>query len=320
MNVIGYDPGFGNTKVCAGRNGAVGMVQSAVSVPAQIGKAAIGMKSAGRRAKLVSFDGRTYAVGEGAAARGTLRTSLDYGAITSPERRALLYTALSIQPGAATGSNLLVVGLPVNLLTDDQQTGDVMASLKTLKGRHAFSVLNDGTHGFEIERIKILAQPAGAYLDWAYDDKLNERDNADTAEVLVIDIGMNTLDIYALKGGEVVDAFIGGAEVGVHRLLDMMHTNVGHDIMELDAMLRKGTLKYNGGNLDDYCNEVVAAIKRTIPNLRRFDVVIPCGGGAVVLGNRLTRALVARGAALFEPDDPLTTNVRGFWKYGMLSL
>ena len=60
----------------------------------------------------------------------------------------------------------------------------------------------------------------------------------------------------------------------------------------------------------------LASIKRTVKNLKRFNSVILCGGGSVVLGNRLKVALESKGATVFVPDQPVVSNVRGFWKYG----
>ena len=311
--IIGYDPGFGNTKVCVG--GQIGLVPSHISIPRNIGMAAIGLKSAGRHATLVSFNGHEYAVGAGATAKGALRTSMDFSSLVSPERMALLYAALAQVQNGPLGDAMLVVGLPVPLLEDLQQAQTVMGQLKGLKTTHEYSVGGQAVQ-FSIARLKVLAQPAGAYLDYAYDDDLQARAGVSRCEVLVVDIGMNTLDVYVLKNGQVLESFVGGAEVGVRRLLERVATN-GHDVMELDEALRSGGLKFDSADLDGYLHEILAALKRIAANLKRFDVVIPCGGGSVVLGDRLRYALTAKGAAVHWPEDPVTANVRGLYKYGM---
>lgn len=315
--VIGFDPGFGNTKICHG--GRVQVIASSVSVPRQVGLAAIGLRAAGRGALIVRIAGVEYAVGQEAAARGPLKTSMDFQSLASPERSALLFGALAMGLGS-TGRHsipnaLLVIGLPVPLLTDREQARAVMEALKRLKGEHNFQI---GSQAYQvtINRIKVLAQPAGAYIDFAYDDQLQLRPGMNRSEVLVLDIGMNTLDVYVMKNGQVVESFIGGAEAGVRRLLERLTGN-GHDVMELDADLRSGLLKVEPADLEDYLGQVLAALKRLAPNLKRFDHVIPCGGGAMVLGERLRYALGAKGAALHWPEDPVTANVRGFYKFGL---
>ena len=321
LPVVGYDPGFGNTKVCLG--GKTTMIPSAVSIPRTVGMAAIGFQSAGRGVTIVDVHGHQYAVGAGAGTRGTLRTSMDYLSLTAPDRRALLYGASAQAMLGAGITELhgvnLVIGLPVPLLADAVQAQTVMDSLKQLKGVHEFALINGrtGTQAFvlDIERIKVLAQPAGAYLDYAYNADLKQRPGVGKAEVLVLDLGFNTLDLYVLKSGQVLDRFIGGAEVGVKRLLELLATN-GRDLMELDADLRSGALVMTGAQLDSYLAEVLAAVKQVVPELRRFSVVIPCGGGSLVLGDRLQVALERKGATVVVPAEPVAANVMGFWKYG----
>jgi len=58
-------------------------------------------------------------------------------------------------------------------------------------------------------------------------------------------------------------------------------------------------------------------VERVWPQLRRFDAVIPTGGGAIVMGDLLSTALIAKGAAVYWPDDPIAANVRGLWKWGI---
>lgn len=316
-NVIALDPGFGNTKVCY--NATVASLQTAVSRPRQIGMAAIGMRSAARSVPIVQFDGYTFAVGPQSWAKGTPLTSMDYSSLVSPDRLALFYAAFAETLGLPLAKfpygATLVVGLPVPLLEDETQASVVRDSLRTLKREHSFSV--DGRECvFGIDAIKLLAQPVGGYTDWLYDDNLKLRAGASgKLEAAVIDIGMNTLDIYVIQNGQVVETFIGGAEVGVRRLLEMVRAN-GHDLVELDAQLRSGALKPTSEQLDAWLSEVNAAIKRVLPTLKRFGIVIPVGGGAAVLGDRLRLSLTAKGATVYAHPDPVIANVRGLWKFG----
>lgn len=315
-NIIGLDPGFGNYKVCV--DGETTIIQTAVSRPRNVGLAGVGMKSAGAKVPVVSIDGDAFAVGTGAWTRGDPLTSLDFTALVAPERLALFYAALGDLADDLTDA-LLVIGLPVTLLLDKEQAQAVISSLRSLKGKHAFRI--DGVpHKFSVAQAKVVAQPVGAYIDWLYDDKGNLRTASASAEVAVIDIGLNTLDLYVVANGRVVESFLGGAEVGVHRLLRLLASRNGRDLTELDADLRSGAMHPDSRMLDAWLGEILAAIHDTLPNLRRFSIVVPTGGGALVLGERLRSALAAKGAAVHWPPDPLTSNVRGFWKYGLKSI
>jgi hypothetical protein len=311
--VIGYDPGFGNTKVCVA--GRIGMLQSAVSRPKSVGLATIGMRAASHQVPLVEFADNVFAVGPGSWNRGEPLTSLDYNSLVAPERLALFYAALGSAGFSATVPAMLCVGLPVPLLQDKAQATIVLDSLKRFRGNHHFTI-GHKAHDLEISRVKVLAQPVGAYVNWLYDDQLNARSNGNKAEIAILDIGFNTLDLYAIANGQVSERHIGGAEVGVHRLLDLL-LNDGHDLAEIDLALREATIRPEGGQLDMWLGEILAAVKRTWSSLKRFTAVIPTGGGALILGDKLKVALAAKGAAVHWPDDPLTANVRGFWKYGV---
>ena len=107
LAVIGYDPGFGNTKVCV--DGRVGLIQSAVSQSKSVGLATIGLRAISHQVPIVEFGGDAFAVGLGTWNRGVSLTSLDYNSLVAPERLALFYAA----PDNA--------GLPVPLLQDKAQ-------------------------------------------------------------------------------------------------------------------------------------------------------------------------------------------------------
>ena len=208
----------------------------------------------------------------------------------------------------------MVVGLPVNLLQDETQAQAVLNGLKAYKGQHSFRIGDDEYH-LHISRLKALAQPVGAYADWLLNDELQMRKKGQKAEVAVLDLGMNTSDQYVIQDGKVSPRFIGGEKVGVRRLLELLTSN-GHSPEELDAKLRSGRLRPDKNQMESWLSEVLAAIERTWPNLRRFDTVVPTGGGAVVLGDYLRTALIAKGAAVHWPDHPITANVYGLWKWG----
>jgi hypothetical protein len=311
MIPIGYDNGYANGKLCV--DGKTAVVQNAVSRPKDIGLAGTGLKSAGRDTDTVSFDTHTFSVGTGAWYKGNVITSMDYSALVSQERLAVMYACISkvAEPELFTEPVVLGVGLPVPLMVDKSMGELVVGSLRTLKREHAFSV-NDKKYAFTIASIKKYAQPVGAYLNWALDDNLKQRVGVRDSEVAVVDIGLNTLDLYALRNGEVVDTYVGGDEVGVKRLLEMMDGT--RDLAELDSMLRSGKIVPSKDQIDEWIAEIIACIKNTMPRLSRFDVVIPVGGGTVVAGEKLRDALITRGAKVVWSEDPIVENVKGIWK------
>jgi hypothetical protein len=318
---IGWDPGFGNTKVSSVDVATV--LQSSVAlVTGDIGLAATGFARAGREVWTVEFDGRSWAVGPGAWDRGHLSTSMDYSAITSSERLALLYSALASggHLSEPRGTNIsLTVGLPVPLLRAKERAQAIMTSLSGLKGSHQF-IFRREVFQFNIVRVRALAQPVGAYMDWLLMDNGKARAGGTKAEVAICDLGMNTLDLFALRGNEVIDTFVGGGEVGARKVFERMKLDgwAGHDLAEIDALVRSGRAEADP-YIDDWLGNVLAVINQAWPgdSMRRFQAVIVTGGGALMLGERLLSALRARQARLHIPGNPVTANVIGLCKYGM---
>jgi hypothetical protein len=314
MNIktIAIDPGYGSTKVRA--NGKTITLHSAVARIKEVGLAGIGMRTASQ-AQTIRLGWDTFAIGDGAWNWGEPLTNRDYSALTSPERRAPIFGALAmaLDPGEYV-IDTTVFGLPVPLLMDETQGQAIMNGLKAYKGDHNFET-QKGSYKVSIQKLKVLAQPVGSYADWLLDEELRIRKNGRQAEVAILDTGQNTLDLYVIQDGKVLPRFIGGAKVGVRRLLEILEAN-GHDPEELDAQLRTGRLKPSKEQFDSWLSEILATIEHTWPSLRRFTTVIPAGGGSALLGDLLRIALISKGAAVTWPEDPVTTNVNGLWKWG----
>ena len=81
-------------------------------------------------------------------------------------------------------------------------------------------------------------------------------------------------------------------------------------------MLRTGRLRPSALDMDSWMAEILNQVEKSWTNLKRFYVVIATGGGASLLGNRLSQALTAKGASVYWPEDPVTSNVIGLWKWG----
>jgi Actin like proteins N terminal domain len=317
MNTIcALDPGFGNTKVTI--DGKVAVLQSAVARPRAIGMAASGLRTV-EIADQVTLESGAYVAGEHAWDWGEPLGGLDYAALASEPRRALFYAGVArlLPPGSHQLE--LFIGLPVPLMQDESQYALVIESLRAgYKRAHAFST-PAGQYCLEIQTLRTMAQPAGAWADWFIESTpsgLRARKGGKEAEVAILDIGMNTLDLIVVRGGRVEPRYIGGAKAGVRRVLANLNGKHGLELEEIDHGLRTGALKPERVELESWMASIFGHIERVWPDLSHFDAVIPAGGGAVLLGDLLRTALVARGARVSWPANPITTNALGLWKWG----
>ena len=225
---IGLDPGFGNFKVATVNEGGihVSIVPSVVGV----GETDVGMLSIGtlgrrrRRSRpdKVTFGGVTYLVGEGVARFARPVQRMDFLRLSDgPELRALFYDVVFRLLGeGAHRDTALMVGLPVEVMADRDKA---KATLRVLRGwmvsRHRFAV-NDEAATLNVVEARAMVQPAGTFFAWGLDNSGKwTRAKADLkAPVAICDIGFNTLDLFAVQGGEVVARFTGPMEFGPRAL------------------------------------------------------------------------------------------------------
>lgn len=314
---VALDPGFGNTKVAV--DGSCTVLQSVVSRPRAIGMAANGMRTV-EVADQVMVGETAYMVGENAWQWGEPLGGLDYSSLAGEPRKALFYAALArlLNPGHYTLD--LAIGLPVPLMQDREQYELLRDQLSAAyKGNHAFLADGGQEYHLEIPQLRLLAQPVGAWANWLLDQdgvhgSLHARKGGKDAEVAVLDIGLNTLDLYVIRGGQVEPRYVGGAKTGVRRILTSLNGH-GQDLEEIDADLRAGRIHATREAMDSWMVALFGQIEHVWPDLRRFDAVIPVGGGALLLTGPLDEALIARGAELACPRDPITANALGLWKW-----
>ena len=195
--IISYDPGFGNIKVCI--LGQTAVIQSSVSRPNRLGMAGVGMKT--HTCQEIELDpGGTYAVGAGSWNTGQPLGGMDWSDLVSEPRQALFFSAISMLLSPGKYDLELVVGLPVKLLQNESEANMAFAQLRGFKGAHRFMSAGD-VFELSINRITPVAQPVGAYTDWLLSSDLKPRKDGKHSEVAILDIGMNTLDLYVVRDG-----------------------------------------------------------------------------------------------------------------------
>lgn len=319
MITLGFDMGMGALKLW-GRPGGLQLVsQVASNGRDHLAGGILGLKSATRPMAVKSSFGSFY-VGETAHAHGRPVENLNFERLTgTPEMRALLYAALvryQAQYGPFDDALSLTVGLPLQMQMGDL-AGDYRACVRAwLKGVHEFSV--DGmTHRIEIAKVIQTSQPVGALFDYVLDEDaqmIPERGAVLLAEVAVISVGFNTVELLGLKGQKPIDNFTYGSTSGVRRLLELINHDDLYSLGELDGDLRAGLL---GDQLDQalptWSSEVNGVIEKRWGKRpdKRFCKILVVGGGALLLKDSLTLQF---GHKAWVPGDPVLSIARGLWK------
>jgi hypothetical protein len=314
LKKIGVDPGFGNFKIAwVGHDGVqVAVVPSVVGV----GKKELGLLSVGdlsrRRRKEkpdeVTFGGVSYLVGKNVAhfARPTQR--MDFLRLSDgPELRALFYATLARLLGAGDHQVSVMVGLPVEVMADEKRARATLRGLCSwMVGQHDFSV-NDATLALTVSDVQAMSQPAGAFFAWGLDDqgKWIKGNSNLKAPIAVCDVGFNTLDLFAIKGGDVVGRFTGGDTAGMRRAAELLKAalqgqyGIELSLHEADALARQRQPKLYTSQgevnvrllanqaLDTAAAGVVTFIESRWGNGNQFAHLLFTGGGVEALKKSL---------------------------------
>jgi hypothetical protein len=342
-HIISIDPGYGNFKAARimPEGPEVAIRLSVVGV----GETDLGMLSLGtlgRRSKQrpdevtigESESAITYLVGQNVARYARPVQRMDLLRLSdAPELRALFYDTIFHLLGEGDHSLSIMVGLPIEIMGDRKAGRDTLKALRSwMADRHAFSV-NGSKMNVEIADIRAMAQPAGAFFAWGLDNAGKWlRDKADLqAPVAICDIGFNTLDLFAVEGGDVVARYTGGEMMGMRRAAEIVLTtlkarhNVEISLYEADVLIREKRFSIQTADgpinltpliiqaLDTTAANATTFIEQRWGNARQFAHVLFTGGGTEMLKDAL---LQQYPHAVILPD-PVTANALGLARYAI---
>lgn len=324
--ILGMDLGAGAVKIAGPDTRSMTLSQIATGGRERLADQ-IGL--ARRRAPpLIRGDFGAFHVGAGSHHFGRPLEALDHERFTGkPDMRALTLGALTDYIRAAglpdEGTVLdLWVGLPLEPLSGEQGSAVKSAVAAWLKGEHVWNVVFDGRDGREgtpfrvtVRDAHVTSQPSAAFFDLALDDSGAVRDrSALSAEIGVISIGFNTLELFVIENRAAVESLSRSSTRGVRRLLSLLDPQELYSLGELDLKLRAGELDIRR-ELPIWAREIEREVERLWGrSWRRFQRVLIVGGGALLLRDALNARF--EGRAVF-PDDPVMSIARGLRKIGL---
>lgn len=316
--IFGADLGMGANKIYGPQGGLQVLSQVALNgVP----KAGGMLGLASRRAPLeIKTTHGSFYVGEGAHDWGRPIENLDYDRLTgAPEMQALFYAGLTRymqQHGCPEQPLYVMAGLPLEMMSGDETAANAEAVRKWLKGAHNWQADNE-TYTVTVADAKCTSQPAAAFFDYVLDDDGfvdPTKRKLISAEVGIISIGFNTIELLVVRDKAPVQRFTAGNTSGVRRLLEIANTDQQYSRGELDVLLRSGRLSTSNA-LPIWSREVFGRIESQWGRFfRRFATVIVVGGGALLLREQLVAKFAGR--AVF-PDDPVLSIARGLRKLAL---
>lgn len=318
-NILGVDPGNGAIKLWCATGGRQLPAIVATDGQRALGRA-VGLATVKAPLHIQTPAGAFY-LGLGAHDWGRPVENMDHERFTgTPEMRALVYGALSgwlrhdALPAPAVA---LTLGLPVETLSgaEDAVKATVASVRRWLEGAHTWAA-DEQPYTLTVTNVAVTSQPVGALFDYLLDTDgqfVTTRKAAFRQEIGVISIGMNTVELLVVRGGQVVPGDTYGDRRGVRRLLELCNPEGLYTLGELDGQLRAGRLDTSAA-LPIWQAEVSGFIERRwAAKWRRFATVILVGGGV-----QLLPGLAARfGGKAYQPDEPVLATARGLYKIGL---
>lgn len=321
MDVIALDLGFGWTKARSSSR--------SVSFPSVTGAGRRLLDSLAAMANPldhieVEVDGRHYFVGALALQQSDLRFfSLAEVKAEAETSHVLALAALGL---VADGPVRVVSGLPMGWFFDQRDEFQ-----RFLLGEHLVRVAA-GRGGLRerrvvVEAVRLVPQPMGSYLSRIVAEDGRFDPSAASEAVGVIDVGFQTLDLFAAARMQPVHPLCrstkSGLVMGYRWLADALQERFGltRAIYEVDDVVRQGYVMHRGRRVDigdlletarEYLAQLIQADVETAWAGHRLDRVLVTGGGAYHVGDRLRFG----GPAVEILPNPAEANVEGYWRLG----
>lgn len=238
----------------------------------------------------------------------------------------------------------VMTGLPPKFMNDKDEL------IEALMGRHIFSVKrgNGNWKDYDItlkeNEIGVIQQGMGALFSYAVDVMgkfISDKIKILNEKVLVIDGGMNTFDVIDIEKQNIID-FQTWTNFGMNRVfnetIDAIIKNGGEEISinALQRFLKKGTyMKVDrkahkreqlpfADILEEknkkICMEVIEKLNQTYDDLIAYDHILIAGGTGQAWAETIYDYYKGIGFDVIITDDPVFSNVRGYYMNGYMSL
>ena len=329
MNVnIGLDVGFGDVKIVTNIVDDEGRETIALlKYPTAIAYAKDGIIGDLAEQEEYEFNGRTFVVGSAAlqsqnvfATRGiefllTYSPLLAYKAIAGIEQPASLHL-----PDLLSAKKRLCLGIPLAYYPKRHEL------------QRGLSAYNVSGNTIQFDNIEVRAQGQGILFDYMLDDHGRPLSDRINQNVLVLDIGFNTVDVLAVIEGRPNREWSGMMkDAGICRICEDLKTYLQKEFnfnlceQVVKDVLQKGHVSLYGASMDlSTCIRKTTEaysdwLSREVNSgwdgfLKRADRLIIAGGGAYYVRNLRHKY---PEQFVLVPDDSEYSNAWGFLKFAL---
>ncbi|AJF08185.1 ParM/StbA family protein [Geoalkalibacter subterraneus] len=322
MFVVGIDIGYSNLKVCSGEASG-SLVSQVFPVGAAPQECFAGSVNGNSDGFCVKVEEKKYISCVEPDKLANWQRALHEEYATTPTYKALFLGGLMSTQREVVDS--LVTGLPVSHF---QEPGRKENLARRLNGVHTI----DDHRIIDIRNVEVIPQPVGCYFDVAV--ATGREEEFIDADILVIDPGFFSVDWVLISGNDVQYRFSGSSVQATSMLLESAAEKIGADhdakvtVEKIEKAIRaqRETIRIFGNRVPyaPYLNKAAETMGATVmdtvkTSLRSkagdVDIVILAGGGAQYYRDAVSATFPK--AEILLPSEPVLTNARGYWYYGL---
>ncbi|MBX3630288.1 MAG: ParM/StbA family protein [Nitrosomonas sp.] len=321
MNILGIDIGYSNLKLAYGIEDQPPQtcLRPAGAAPAKC----FGTRIDGTAHEdflYVDVDGQEFVAGVSPDRAELYSRSLHENYTSSDSYKALFHAGLLLTD--MDKIDTLITGLPVSQYLNDKKRQQIQEQMQST---HRITATRQVT----VNRVIVLPQPIGGYLDYISNGKVDTED----ARILVIDPGFFSVDWVVIANSVIQNQSSGTSLNASSVLLEETAKLIAGDYEtsmnteSLENAVRKGKstvmllgkkveiapyLEKAGKAIGSIVAETIQKALRT--ESRMADIIVLVGGGAVFFQETIKNAFPR--LSVTTPDEPVFSNARGFWLMG----
>lgn len=310
---LGLDVGYGDVKAVYQHEGVLKMLKFPTAIA--YAERGVGELSAFAKDEEYEYQGKKYLVGKEALFGAFSTRSFEFMKRYSPLFVFKAVKKIHRKTGAAVTD--IAMGLPLSYYTDTN-IKELVPLLGRIEVGHTVLELN----------VRFYPQGLGVLADYRL-SQTGEVNRQTDRDMLIIDIGFNTVDVIAVERGRIVKGESDTLERhGVSKislaLAKEIKARMQLDLSEQESkdVLRRGKIRVYGAERDlselvresaeKYMDWLIQELRsKWAARIQRTDKVIIAGGGAYYLQEHIPEEY---RPLIYVPDRPEYANASGFLK------
>ena len=274
---------------------------------------------------VITYKEKDWFVGQLALSQGHHpRATLDRSRTKSTEMDILFLAMAACLAPSPISEIEVVTGLPVTDFADHAWL------VSHFTGTHRFK-LNGTPYELTIRKVSVVPQPYGGYFNRLVTSSGFVEESLSQGTIGIIDIGYLTADLVLVRDGEYIEKLCTSLPGGISEVyrncgkILSAHYPSRFEERDVENVLREDVIYHMGRQIPldrsliypefvSYADRIVSTVE-TLWSREQVGLMIGCGGGIFPLRS----VMQERWPAIVIQADAQMSNVRGYYKFGMIT-